>query len=188
LPLAALSAGLAGALAACTSSSAAVIYTPITGIVIRSSELVAGHGCGTGPDQVYAYVAILSFADAPDGARIDGGEPVPYVSTVVPCYADGVLSNLQSPSGAYDYVLHIYAYNYASFPPSLACTPPRYGLDCPGDYPEASTDPDASGIEPRYPPTWETTCTATEQQGIPVLADCLPLEPSGAASDGGGPG
>jgi hypothetical protein len=179
LPLA-LSTGAAWAIAGCTSSSAPVIYTPITGIVIRSSQLVAGRGCGTAPDQVYAYVAVLSFADAPDGALIDGGWPVPYSSAVVPCYTDGVFSNLQSPSGSYDYVLHIYAYNYASFPQALACTPPRFGLDCPGDYPEASTAAVASSA-----PNWETTCTAVEQQGIPVLADCLPLEPPRATPDSG---
>jgi hypothetical protein len=180
LPLAALTAAaMCASAAGCTSTSTAVVYTPITGIVVRSSELLAGHGCGTNPDQVYAYAAVLAPAETPQ---------VPYTSTVTPCYADAVLSNLQSEAGTFDYVLYIYAYNYQSFPPELACTPPRLHQNCPGDYPEASTAPDASDVEPLYAPNWETTCRAVEQQGIPVLADCLPLEPAAGPADGGGPG
>ncbi len=191
----------------CVATTTASVYTPITGVIIRSSQLVAGHGCGTGPDQVYAYVAVLAdIFPLPQGG-VDAASAngivtpdgivsnVPFQSTVVPCYADGILSNLQPPDGGtFDFQVYIYAYNYSSFPPSLACTPPRTNGNCPGDFTTATTaglGTRDSGIPPRYPPNWTTTCTATEQQGIPVLAACGPLEPGGAGTgsdDGGGAG
>ncbi len=173
----------------CTNTSTATLYTPITGIVIRSSDLVAGHGCGTGPDQVYAYVAVLAHAVSPG---------VPYTSIVVPCYTDGVLSNLQpaivtddagNSFDLLDYKLYIFAYNSRSFPASLACTPPQLTGNCPGDQPDASARAaavDGGTILPIHPPNWTTTCTAIEQQGIPVLADCEPLEPAAGASGDAG--
>jgi hypothetical protein len=186
----AASAGLLGVAAAsafggCTNNVTALAYTPITGVVIHSQDLGAGHGCGTGPAQVYAYVAVL----AQQNSRY-----FPDYSTVVSCYTDGVLSNLPYDAGSnpapdadtYAYVLYIYAYDYASFPPALACAPPISNGACPGDSPDATTtaatkaDGDA-GIPPRYPPTWTTTCTAGEIAGEPMLADCKPLEPTAAA-------
>jgi hypothetical protein len=187
----------ASAFGGCTNNVTALAYTPITGIVIHSADLVAGHGCGTGPGQVYAYVAVLAQQNAPD---------TPVTSTVVSCYTDGVLSNLAYDAGsnpppdaaAYVYYLYIYAYDYASFPPSLSCAPATpEGISnsgCPGDSPDATTaaatdggDAGDAGIPPRYPPTWTTTCTAGEVAGEPMLADCKPLEPTAAAeaSDAG---
>jgi hypothetical protein len=185
----AASAGLLGITAACafggcTNNVTALAYTPITGVVVHSQDLVAGHGCGTGPEQVYAYVMVLAPQNNRDFAEY---------STVVSCYTDGVLSNLPYDAGAnpapdadtYAYVLYIYAYNYASFPPGLACSPPITNSQCPGDSPDATTTAakpgSDAGIPPRYPPTWTTRCTAHEYGGEPMLADCLPLEPTAPA-------
>lgn len=191
----AASAGLLGIAAACafggcTNNVTALAYTPITGVVVRSQDLVAGHGCGMGPGQVYAYVVVLSQQNAKD---------FPEISTVVSCYTDAVLSNLPYDAGLnpapdaamFAYDLTIYAYNYASFPPELACTPPLISSRCPGDNPDAATLPATGvgdgGIPPRYPPTWTTTCTASEYAGEPMLANCKPLEPTAAsgATDAG---
>jgi hypothetical protein len=173
--------GLSGlavcALGSCNSTTTALIYTPVTGILIKSSELVEGHGCGTAPDQIYAYVAVLAYAASPN---------IPYTSIVVPCYSDGLFSNLQpDPDGGlhpYDYTLFVYAYNAQSFPPELACGPPNTTGGCPGDSWDAAVtaSPDA-GVEPKHAPNWTTLCHATEYLGIPVLADCRPLEPAIAA-------
>jgi hypothetical protein len=196
----AASAGALGAMAAllpcafggCTNNVTALVYTPITGIVIRSADLVAGHGCGTAPGQVYAYVAVLAQQNA---------KGVPIASTVVRCYSDGVLSNLVWDAGpnpapdaaTYDYYLYIYAYDYASFPQSLACSAPvTPSLGCPGDFPDATTAGAATaaegGIPPRYAPTWKTTCTASEIAGEPMLAQCDPLEPTPAVTSDAGTG
>jgi hypothetical protein len=177
-----LGVATAGAFGGCTNNVTALAYTPITGVVIHSQDLVAGHGCGMAPDQVYAYVVVLARQDSPDIARY---------STVVSCYTDGVLSNLPTNDDAavadqYAYYLYIYAYNYASFPRGLACTPPITNSSCPGDIVDATTiaaQPDSgdAGIPPRYPPTWTTTCTAHEYGGEPMLATCNPLQPTAAA-------
>jgi hypothetical protein len=190
LPLAGIAAAATCWLTGCPSTAAATVYTPITGIVIHSADLVEGHGCGTGPDQVYEYLAVLAYTNTPD--KIDK----PYTSTVVSCYADGILSNLQGlpVSGSsnldFDFKVYIYAYDFASFPQSLACTPDTASVlagSCPGDALCATTkDCNSGGLEPLHPPTWKTTCTGTEQAGIPVLASCGALEPTGDV-DGGAP-
>jgi hypothetical protein len=177
--LVALAVALPCAFGGCTNNVTALVYTPITGILIRSADLVAGHGCGTAPGQVYAYVAVLAQQNAKD---------VAIASTVVSCYSDGVLSNLVWDAGSnpapdaatYDYYLYIYAYDYASFPQTLACSAPvTPSTGCPGDVPDATTaDTADGGIPPRYPPTWKTTCTASEIAGEPMLANCGPLEPT----------
>jgi hypothetical protein len=173
-----LAVGAFGALASCNSTTTALVYTPVTGILIKSPQLVAGHGCGTAPDQIYAYVAVLTYTAAPN---------VPYTSIVVPCYADGLFSNLQpypqleGGPHAYDYTLFVYAYNAQAFPPELACNPPNATGGCPGDsWDAAVTASIDAGIEPKHTPNWTTTCHATEYLGIPVLADCQPLEPTTA--------
>jgi hypothetical protein len=170
-----LAVAAACAFGACTNNVTVLAYTPITGIVIRSQDLIAGHGCGTGRDQVYAYIAVLAQRNFPDH---------PFQSTVVFCYSDGVLSNLVWDAGAdagtgvgaefyYDYVLSIYAYNYESFPKALACTPPISNSTCPG----ADLDA-AAAATTAHPPTWTTTCTAEEVAGEPAIAHCNPLEPT----------
>jgi hypothetical protein len=180
----AASAGLLGLAAACafggcTNNVTVLAYTPITGVQIRSQDLVAGHGCGTGPGQVYAYVVVLTQ---------DESRNVPEYSTVVNCYSDGVLSNLASEAGTYAYFLYIYAYDYASFPKSLACTPPLTNSSCPGDNVDAAIlAVKAAGDAGIAPPTWTTTCTAHEYGGEPMLAHCGPLQPTAPAeaSDAG---
>ena len=175
----------------CPTTTTLTTYTPITGVVIHSADLVAGHGCGTGPDQVYKYVAVLAYSDA---SRQAGGSSkpktsiVPYASTVVSCYTDGIFSNLQASTTAnpYDFTVYVYAYNAASFPPALACTPDQAG-GCPGDSPCSTATPCDAGVEPRYPPSWTATCSAIEQAGVPALATCGPLEPVTGDADAGAP-
>jgi hypothetical protein len=167
----------AAMLAGCPSSPTTATYTPITGIVIASSDLVAGHGCGTGPDQVYKYVAVLAQAATPS---------VPYTSLVVPCDSNAQFSNLASDSGDFEYRIYIFAYNFASFPPSLLCTPGHFdGGGCPGDVPSATAaagNTQDAAITPIFPPNWTTQCTAIEPAGVSEVATCAPLEPTDAGS------
>jgi hypothetical protein len=148
---------------ACNTAATTASFTPITGIIIRSSNLVQGVGCGTAPDEVFKYVAFVAQAPTTDGGP---ASQVQY-ATVVDCFADGVLVNLSTAS-AQQFVVTILAFNEATW---SAVGP--------------SLDPaarDASGVplqmllssfEPRA--NWVTTCTATEQQQIQVLAVCAPL-------------
>src|ERR1700745_1041166 len=90
--------GAALPLAGCPTTDTTASYTPITGILIRSSSLVAGHGCGTGPGQIYRYAAILYYA--PDA----GGGPGPVEAGVFDCFTDGIFSNLPAtPTNSLDF-------------------------------------------------------------------------------------
>jgi hypothetical protein len=160
--------GAACVLMGCPSTATTTGYTPITGIVIRSSALVAGYGCGTGPSQVYRYAAIVYFA-------ADGGAQATLVANVFDCFTDGVFENLPvADGGGQDFIVSIRAYNFASFPRELQCLPT--GGPC------AAQDP-MTLLADAARATWATTCAATQQQGIPVLAVCQPLAPQEAGTD-----
>jgi hypothetical protein len=191
LPLAAIAAVGGRALAGCGSTVTQSVFSPVTGVVVRSADLVGKIGCGMGPDQVYKYVVVAAYAASPG---------VPITSEVVPCYADGVLSGLAaSDAGAdfdagiepYGFKLYIYAYTYQDIadydqgatPKVFECAGQNGVVSCPGDDPDATALPVAPGgqsnatVLPRFVPTWSTTCTAVEQLGIPALATCDPLTP-----------
>ena len=166
----------AAALVGCPAAATTTAYTPITGILIRSSSLVAGVGCGTGTDQVYEYGAFLSYVVD------DAGDHGPAVySGVFDCYSDGLFSNLPAnEAGSLSFDLTIVAWNQASFPPALACDAEETDgafPGCPGDEPSFLASHSAS-------PNWTTTCTATQQSGVSVLAVCAPLVATGAPSGG----
>jgi len=172
-----LGAAATVALAGCPTAATSTAYTPVTGILIRSATLVAGHGCGTGPGQVFRYAALLSYAD-------EAGAPLgpPVYSGVFDCFADGLLSNL-SASDANDYAfsVQIYAWDAADFPSVLACasganTGPQ---PCPGDDP-ATVSANVGT------PTWTTTCEANQESGVSALAVCGPLAATSPGDDGGG--
>jgi hypothetical protein len=167
---------VAAALSGCPATATTTAYTPITGILIRSSSLVAGIGCGTGTDQVYQYGAFLSYVVDDAG---DHG-PAAY-SGVFDCYSDGLFSNLPADdAGSLSFDLTIVAWNQASFPPALACDVEETDggfPGCPGDSPSFVASHSAS-------PNWTTTCTATQQSGVSVLAVCAPLVATGAPSGG----
>ncbi|MGH7298501.1 MAG: hypothetical protein ACRELB_26410 [Polyangiaceae bacterium] len=164
------------ALAGCPGAATTTTYTPITGVVIKSSDLVVGRGCGTGPGQLYRYAAVLSYID--DGTV----QNVPFTSGVFDCYADGIFSNLPADSsGSTSFSIFIAAFDQAAFPAALDCvagtdeagTP----IPCPGDDP-------ATVLASAGTPTWTTSCTATQQYGVPVLAACAPLEETGGDDAG----
>jgi hypothetical protein len=169
---AAATVGLAG----CPSAATSTTYTPVTGILIRSATLVAGHGCGTGPGQVYRYAALLSYAD-------EAGAPIgpPVYSGVFDCFADGLFSNLTgSDAGDYNFSVEIDAWDVADFPSILAC-PTGAGTGpepCPGDDPATVTSNLGT-------PTWTTSCLAAQYSGVSSLAACQPLV-AGAGDAGTG--
>ena len=179
------------AVAACATTATTTGYTPITGILIRSSTLVEGFGCGMGPGQVYRYVAIVDYARAGAGADggpdagADGGAPKtalaqpsnPPWTNIFDCFTDGVFENLPSSStGGQAFSVSIFAYDKASYgaallPSDLGCAPGMTAAIC------KSTPPTIPTTQIALAP-WTTTCSASQQQGIPVLAVCAPLSDS----------
>jgi hypothetical protein len=164
IPARQIAAGLGAALVvACQSSTTPLSYTPITGIIVPAANIVAGHGCGTGPDQVYKYVVAVAYAGA------DGGPTCLLYLGVFDCFADGVFEMLPYDGGSMTYALSVYAYDKAGYPSSLdVCTPGA----C---YPSPSMAGEFAAAA-----QWETTCAATQQQGAPSSANCGPLADGGA--------
>lgn len=183
----AFAAAAAAAIAACAGTSPTTGITPITGVVIRSESLIAGHGCGRAPNQVYKYLAVVSNTDP---SFPSGGAPPPSYAQVFDCFADGAFVNLlASPSGSLSFNVDIFVYNADDYAAHLADV---NALLAPNAAPQI--DPDAGTIPNAPPATWTTKCTATQQQNVVVLAVCQPLaggpSPSsdGGAADGGSDG
>lgn len=150
-----LSLGLA-ALYACGDSNTTTGITPITGIQIRSDSLVAGKGCGREPGQVFKYVAAVYHASDDGGATGD-----PLAVATYDCFTDALFQNLAaSPTGQFSYALTVLAFNAGAYDAQSA------GID------GAAANGGAIGA---LKPTWTTSCTATQQSDIEVLAVCAPL-------------
>jgi hypothetical protein len=113
----------------------------------------------------------------------DGGAPgAPLSSNVFDCFSDGVFENL-SDSGTERFSLEVLAFTKDGFPAALQCLG---GVDPTGNPCAVVTDPGYAG-QFAADARWRTTCSATQQAGVPVLAVCPQLEPtdSGAGTDGG---
>jgi hypothetical protein len=164
------------AFAGCTTTTAATLYTPITGIQISAADIATGHGCGTGSEQVYKYVAVLSY-------HMDA---CAFASGVFDCFADGIFSNLAADAGNQIFDVSIYAYNQASITPdgggqnALQCLPNAVPKrDDAGKCP----DSDVTAVRQCVASAnWSATCTATQVQGVTTIAACGPLGPSDAGS------
>jgi len=180
-------AGVAAvAVPACSSDDAGGI-TPITGIVVRADTLVAGHGCGTGPDQIYKYsVVVTAFDEA-------GATQVFIAGGTYDCFSDATFVNLcSSSSGNYVFNVNVYAFTEAQWNDadggsdtelqSLLETHPSY---CTHD---AGTTDARAGDQPVRPDTdgglesqllsrasFTTTCTATQESSAEVVAVCAPV-------------
>jgi hypothetical protein len=180
-----LFAAAACATIACATTGTTTAYTPITGIVIASSALVSGYGCGAGDDQVFRYVATISFAASADAAPEAPVTGVPSTN-IFDCFTDGVFENLPTSSnGSQAFTVSVFAYNkksydQASLPSDLGCVP--------GMAADGAVCVDGSQSVTRREEelaSWTATCTATQLAGVPVLAVCPPLAAPNAAVDGG---
>jgi hypothetical protein len=136
-------------LAACSGTAATTGISPITGILIRSDALVGARGCGRGPSQVFKYAAVVVDTN---GAAITAG--------TYDCFADGSFQNLAIGN----YTVEIFAFSQAAYdaqsPDILSAA--------------SSTSPDLPRLR-RLAASATTSCRATQQQNIEVLAVCDPL-------------
>jgi hypothetical protein len=166
---------------ACGSGDTSGI-TPITGIVVRADDLVAGHGCGTGPDQVYKYSVVVSTVPevGQDPAFIAGG--------TFDCFADATFVNLcASTNGSLTFNVEVYAFTQAQYagvgatPGELADDPSYCSLD--GGPVPLDVDACTARNALRAEASFAASCTATQQSNIEVVAVCSPLVvPSPAAA------
>jgi hypothetical protein len=136
-------------LAACSDTAAVTGISPITGILIRSDALVGVRGCGLGSNQVFKYSAVVVD---PNGSAITAG--------TYDCFADGSFQNLAIGS----YTVEIFAFNKSAYDAQAAEILAA----------ATSNGPDLGRLR-KLAATSTTTCRATQQQNIEVLAVCDPL-------------
>lgn len=152
--------------AACGSDATTTTFTPQTGVVVRSETLTTGIGCGTGDTQIFKFVAVA--VDANNVAAAAG---------VYDCFADGVLVNLQPaalPDGGYtlDYTVSVYAFNQKAYTASQAKITANVAQ------PNTSGGTFAASAFGSLGATYTTSCTASEQANIQVVAVCQKLAAS----------
>ena len=184
------------AVPACSTSDAGLLQS-LTGIEVLADTLTVGRGCGTQPGQIYKYVAIVSLPSASLTNGI-GGELL--AASVSDCFADAAFTNLcgymfsDGGTGS-TYDVAIYAFSKAEW--DNAVTPDggaSFSLQS-GLLAEANQQAPAAGggncTVASAPPQdlaqlfsdlkraagLYTTCTATQQSSIPVLAQCGQLGP-----------
>jgi hypothetical protein len=176
------------ALPACASDDAGGI-TPITGIVVRASSLIPGHGCGTGPDQIYKYSVVVSAFDEA------GATQVFIAGGTYDCFADATFVNLcSSSSGNYVFNVNVYAFTAAQWNGTDAGGPDTALQVLLQDHLSYCTFPDAGtndaraadqSVRPDNPgglddqlasrASFVTTCTATQESSAEVVAVCAPI-------------
>jgi hypothetical protein len=125
---------------------------------------------------------------APEVTRVPVEQNGVPLTNIFDCFADGVFENLpSSDAGSQTFVVTIFAYTKDSYddaglPANLGCPPALDGGQC-----TPASEPLTSAQESMAP--WTTVCTATQQQGTPVVAVCAPLESpaTGIETDGSAP-
>ncbi len=154
---------LAGMTACGATTTTTTAFTPITGVLVRSDALVSGFGCGTRPDQIYKFAAVVTQGNE---TLTIGGVGVGLLSD---CFADAKFANLVAgPDGTLSFAVQIYAFSKEAY-----LAQQQRGLDT------AVTD--WSKLQ-KFRPTYKTSCRATQQQDVEVLAVCDPLRSGGPAS------
>ena len=140
---------LLGAIACSGSTSDIPPTTQQTSILLRSDALIAGYGCGVGDGQVYKYsVSLLPPSDSKQTA----------IGAVVDCFADAKFTQLAASASGLPFTLKVHAFRAA-------------------DYAKAEVQIRASAaiadtIALDGLATWKTTCEATQQPSVTVLALC----------------
>jgi hypothetical protein len=180
-------AGVAAvAVPACTITDDSGI-TPITGIVVRASTLVAGYGCGTGAGQIYKYSVVVSTFDEA------GATQVFIAGGTYDCFADATFVNLcSSSSGNFVFNVNVYAFTEAQWnAPDGGSLPAIQGLlanhasYCTYDAGRVSAQVSDQGVRPDNDggiddqllsrASFATTCTATQESSAEVVAVCAPV-------------
>jgi hypothetical protein len=160
----------------------------------------ANLGCGEGPDDVYEYAAVVSLESPSGGVANTGCAAVPngvVAAGVFNCYTNAVFGNLPSLSdggalpdgGTANFKVRVFLYNYDTFRDLTFKNSMGMELRGAAALTAAVTTsdlPDADTLcGPKLRPTWQTSCTASEQGNIAVNALCGSLVPGDAGADAG---
>lgn len=137
---------------ACTVDSSSIASTVQTSIVVRSNALVGAYGCGTKTGQVFRYAVTV---------RPPSDSTQPPVGGVWDCYADATFASLAASSSGQPFTLEIFAFDATAY---------RGAPDAIEQAAAAANTAALAGLATR-----RTSCTATQQSSVTVLANCGPL-------------
>ena len=186
--------GLASAFIACDSTDDSPLVAPITGVTVQAETLIAGHGCGTDPTQVFKYVVVVYGADALTAN--DNSIPLSMKSYTVfqaaniyDCFSDGTFTNLVASNGLFSYRLDVIAFNQTAYVAAGGDALTALMLDLQtaksnedGDIADGGTGAAGStqitnDLATLYgkAATYSTQCTAEELDQVQTLAVCQPL-------------
>jgi hypothetical protein len=174
---------------ACGGTSTSNTIPPITGIVVRAETLTTGRGCGQGPGQVFKYAAAVyglkdPTGDAGRGPYLDPDQfSLPVTAAIFDCFTDGTFVQLPpqpNANGSFTYRVEVFVFDSAALAAAQAATPSLNQIV--GEIAPAFLDAGLVGAAMMGRdqlratlPTWTTTCYATQQQDVQVLAVCDPL-------------
>jgi hypothetical protein len=167
---AALAGAAAVAVPACTETDAASTTTLITGITVRSGTLTMGHGCGTAYGEVYKFAAVVT----------NQGDPSTVIASgTYDCFADGTFAQLlPEPDGGENYDVYVYAFDATTWNANQEAITCAVSLSKSGAGICLHADGAALlGFQAVLGQlsTWSTTCTASQQSTIEVVAECPAL-------------
>lgn len=132
-----------------SSSNTTTGFSPETGIIVRADALVRDFGCGSREGQVFKYAATV----------YDSDRKIVVPRTRFDCFADATFTNLKaSQSESLRFVLEVFAFDVAGVA----------AIDAAGGSDDALLRNTA----------WGTSCEATQQKDVAVLAVCKPLTPT----------
>lgn len=136
----------------CTGSTIdPVPTTQQTSILVRGDALIAGYGCGVGDGQVYKYsVSLLPPSDSKQ----------PAIGTVVDCFADAKFTQLAASASGLPFTLKVHAFRASDWAKP----------DAESKILTAAKNADTIALDGLA--TWKTTCEATQQPSVTVLALC----------------
>jgi hypothetical protein len=176
------------AVPACSNSDAGGI-TPITGIVVLADTLTAGHGCGTGPGEIFKYVVVVQIPGDAGGQNLNNDF---IAAGAYDCFTNGTFDNLctYGSSASTSFSVSVFAFTAEQWTGALEDGEVTEAGAASGVVASAiATAPtsECSGgfLAPlellstlRATANWSTTCTATQQSNVPVIASCGPLQPA----------
>jgi hypothetical protein len=148
-------AALSIGLGACSSTVTTPGVLPLTSIVIRSSTLTSGLGCGTAGGQVYKYAAVVQD---------------PALGAVYDCYADAAFANLaaQADGGGF-YTIDVFLYDEPTYNANAAQINAAVGAT------------NGAAVLAAIHSTYQTTCTGTLTLNLQTIAQCNAI-PVGSGS------
>ena len=153
---------------ACETSSSQD-STSVTGIVVRSTQLLEGTGCGTRVGQVYKYLAVAVHA----------GQTEAVAAGVYDCFADAAFVDLPADptTGNYNFEIFVYAFDASRYEAQKskidevlrAMYPP------PDAGPEVGTPASVLQLANAREPYGRSRCTVTQALTVQSVAACTAL-------------